>query len=67
MKEILPQYGMEFRAIPRKMDDAGVGVISASRVRKCLEAGKLEEIKQIVPKTTYDYLVERYKREHPNG
>ena len=27
----------------------------------------LEEIKQIVPKTTYDYLVERYKREHPNG
>lgn len=66
MKEILPQYGMEFRAIPRKEDDEGVGVISASRVRKYFEKGELSEIKKIVPQTTYDYLVARYNREHTN-
>ena len=66
MSEILPQHGMEFCEIPRKKDDEGVGVISASRVRKCLEAGKLEELKPLVPHTTYNYLVERYKREHPD-
>ena len=66
MSEILPQHGMEFCEIPRKKDDEGVGVISASRVRKCLEAGKLEELKPLVPQTTYNYLVERYKREHPD-
>ncbi len=66
MTEILPQHGMEFCEIPRKKDDEGVGVISASRVRKCLEAGKLEELKPLVPQTTYNYLVERYKREHPD-
>ena len=66
MSEILPQHGMEFCEIPRKKDDEGVGVISASRVRKCLEAGKLEELKPLVPQTTYNYLVERYKKEHPD-
>ena len=67
MKEILPQYGMEFRAIPRKEDDEGIGVISASRVRRHFEKGELAEIKKIVPQTTFDYLVARYHREHPNG
>lgn len=66
MSEILPQHGMEFCEIPRKKDDEGVGVISASRVRKCLEAGKMEELKPLVPQTTYNYLVKRYKREHPD-
>lgn len=67
MKEILPQYGIEFRAIPRKEDDEGIGVISASRVRRHFEKGELTEIKKIVPKTTYDYLVVRYNRERSNG
>ena len=67
MKEILPQYGIEFCAIPRKEDDEGVGVISASRVRRHFEKGELVEIKKIVPITTYDYLVARYNKEHPNG
>ena len=67
MKEILPQYGMEFHAIPRKEDEEGIGVISASRVRRHFEKGELAEIKKIVPQTTFDYLVARYNREHPNG
>ena len=67
MKEILPQYGIEFYAIPRKEDDEGTGVISASRVRRYFEKGEFAEIKKIVPPTTYEYLVTRFKREHPNG
>lgn len=66
MKEILPQYGMEFIAIPRKQDDDGIGVISASRVRKYYEQGQLDEIRKIVPGTTFDYLQNRYNKEHSN-
>lgn len=64
MAEILPSHGIKFDVIPRKKDEDGQGVISASRVRKCLEEGNLSEIRQIVPQTTYDYLVDRYNREH---
>lgn len=64
MAEILPKHGIKFDVIPRKKDDDGTGVISASRVRKCFEEGKLEEIRQLVPKSTYDYLAQRYRREH---
>lgn len=64
MKEILPQYGIEFHPIARKCDNDGAQVISASRVRKYYEEGNLDFIKKIVPLTTYSYLCERYKREH---
>lgn len=63
MKEILPKFGMEFIAIPRKKDDENIGVISASRVRKHFEKGELLEIKQLVPESTFIYLEARYKRE----
>lgn len=59
MKEILPRYGIELREIPRK--EFGEGVISASRVRKCLEESKWDEIEKLVPKTTYDFLISNYR------
>lgn len=62
MYEILPQYGMQFCEIPRKQDDEGVGVISASRVRKLLKEGDYDGLKKLVPQTTFDYLVKRYKK-----
>ena len=58
MNKILPQYGIEFIEIPRIT--FGEGVISASRVRKLLKENKFEEIKQIVPSCTYDYLLNKY-------
>ncbi len=64
MKEILPQYGIEFQPIARKCDTDGSQVISASRVRKYFERGDLDSLKSIVPSTTYRYLYERYQREH---
>ncbi len=64
MRDILPKYGIQFIAIPRKED--GNEVISASRVRRCFENGDLRQIEKIVPPTTYQYLIERYSREHDN-
>lgn len=64
MKEILPQYGIEFHPIARKCDQDGSQVISASRVRKYFEDGDLESLKSIVPSTTYRYLYDRYNRDH---
>jgi len=55
MKKILPQYGIEFHVIPRKLSDNNV--ISASFVRKLLIEGDMDTIREIVPPTTYNYLL----------
>lgn len=54
MKTILPKQGIEVVEIERKQNEGQV--ISASRVRKLLREGRLEEIRTIVPETTYRYL-----------
>ena len=58
MTRILPKYGIDFEVIPRKEHDGEV--ISASRVRKLLEAKDYDAISQIVPKTTLTYLMSKY-------
>lgn len=58
MRVILPKYGIEFVEIPRKTFDGKP--ISASRVRRLLNDKNFGEIKKIVPKTTFDYLTERF-------
>ena len=58
MKRILPEYGIELIEIPRQTD--GEEVISASRVRALLEKKDFEGIEKLVPKSTYEYLVENY-------
>ena len=55
MEENLPKYGIRLVEIPRK--ESGNAVISASRVRKLLGEKKYDEVKKIVPLTTYDYLI----------
>ncbi|MBD5116009.1 MAG: adenylyltransferase/cytidyltransferase family protein [Ruminococcaceae bacterium] len=60
MKEILPKYGVELREIPRK--EINGEVISASRVRKCLDENNWDEIKKLVPETTYLFLQKNYKK-----
>lgn len=59
MRERLPLYGMQFHEIPRK--NMGDNVISASRVRTCITQQNWNEIKKLVPKTTYDYLITNYR------
>lgn len=58
MKEILPKYGIQLKEIARK--ESGDSVISASRVRKYIEEKNWNEIKKIVPNTTYDFLIDKY-------
>ena len=54
MKKILPRYGIEFCEIPRK--NFSGEPISASTVREALKAGDFDKIKNLVPKTTFNYL-----------
>lgn len=61
MEEFLPLYGVEFIEIKRKTSDKEV--ISASRVRKCMDEGDLMQIKKLVPKTTYEYLEKKMSYE----
>ena len=58
MESILPEYGIEFVEIPRKQSNDEV--ISASRVRKLLEERVFAAIKELVPESTFKYLVEKW-------
>lgn len=63
MKEILPLFGVEVIEIPRKSLDTEKDVpISASLVRRYLQVHDFEKIKEMVPFTTYHYLLEHYQR-----
>ena len=54
MEKILPQFGVKFVEISRK--NIGDRPISASRVRELLEEDCIDEIAELVPNTTMDYL-----------
>lgn len=54
LKEILPTYGVEVVEVKRKayMKD----IISASKVRRLIKEGRISEIQQIVPSSTWEFL-----------
>lgn len=52
--EVLPASGVELRVIPRR-EESGAP-ISASHVRQLIHDGRIEEIRPLVPETTYAYL-----------
>lgn len=58
MRTYLERYGISFVEIER--EKIGVEVISASSVRKSLERKDFASIRQMVPETTYQYLLEKY-------
>ena len=53
MKELLPAYGISFEEIPRLAE------ISAGKVRKLIETGETEKIREMVPKSTYEVIQHR--------
>ncbi len=55
LKNILPKYGIELREIPRK--ESQHGYISASKVRAAIIKGEIGEIKEIIPTSTYKFLI----------
>lgn len=59
MKRILPEYGMSFIEIPRfSLDEKRI--VNATRVRELLKSREFDELKEYVPQTTYDILIEKY-------
>ena len=53
MSEELPKAGISCVVVPRKEADGRP--ISASTVRTCLREGQWDALRELVPKTTYDY------------
>lgn len=54
MSEKLPEHGVKCVVVPRKAEESGQ-VISASNVRQAIKEGRLEEIRELVPESTYRY------------
>ena len=54
MSEKLPEHGVKCVVVPRKTEESG-RVISASNVRQAIKDGRLEEIRELVPESTYRY------------
>jgi [citrate (pro-3S)-lyase] ligase len=60
MEEILPRHNVEFVEIPRKLElDT---VISASTVRREMQAGNLEAVKNLVPSDTFRCIERKINR-----
>lgn len=55
LKEMLPRCGVKVIEVPRVI--IGESVTSASRVRKLIKEHKLQEVKSLVPGTTYTFLM----------
>ena len=53
MKELLPARGISFEEIPRLSE------ISAGKVRKLIDAGELDKVRELVPETTYEVIQRR--------
>jgi len=58
LKALLPEKGVELQIIDRK--ESRGEAISASRVRALIEKGDRESILKLVPKSTMDYIDEKY-------
>lgn len=58
MKKEFPKYGIELIIIPRKEIDGMA--ISATNVRKLMKEQKYDELRSLVPETTYNYLKIKY-------
>lgn len=57
MKEVLPEYGLEFVEIPRlAVDKDDKEYISASKARECIKNGNWNKLTNYLPDTTLDYL-----------
>ena len=53
MSEKLPEHGIRCVIVPRKTE--GGEVISASNVRQAIKENRLEDIRGLVPESTYDF------------
>ncbi len=57
LKKILPTHGIKIKELPR-LEISNVPV-SASQVRALIDSKKIQEVKSLVPDTTYDFLLNK--------
>lgn len=57
MRKILPEHGIDFVELPRFSVDGRE--VSASFVRECIKNNDHEKIKNLVPLSTYNFLIEK--------
>ena len=55
MRNLLPEYGIEFVEIPRYSKE-GMGIISASKVRDAVQKKEWGKVKKLVPEKIYQIL-----------
>lgn len=60
MKEYLPRHGIEVIEVPRVQENGAA--VSASRVRALMQQGDLEQIRPLVPATTFAAIEERMQK-----
>ena len=58
MERILKEYDITFCEIPRIKDNEGV--ISATRVRNCMDNYDLDGLRQLVPESTFEIIKDKY-------
>ena len=54
MSERLPEHRIVCVIVPRKTEESGQ-VISASNVRQAIKDGRLEDIRELIPESTYRF------------
>lgn len=54
MKRILPQYGCELIEISRFKNSNGI--VSGSTVRKAIQEKKIDDLRHLLPKTSFEYI-----------
>ena len=59
MSSQLPEHGIKCVIIPRKKETDGINVISASNVRQAIKEGRLEDIRGLVPESTYRFFASK--------
>ena len=57
LKKILPTHGIKVKELPRL--EISNTPVSASRVRALVDSGNIQEVKSLVPGTTYDFLLNK--------
>ena len=53
----LPENGIKFVVVPRKMNNDGNNIINVSKVREMIKGGNLAEIKNMVPECLINFLI----------
>lgn len=56
MEKKLPEHNINCIVVPRKTESTG-NIISASNIRQLIKDGDFEKIKELVPETTYKYII----------